>query len=205
MSIYYNSVGEGWFKKNKVVNESKYSVDDLNITYREKDVNGMKKFEIELDEMDENSKEVISFLSKYLSKDDVYAAQDVIHDYIKGLKNKDVDEVYIAFESKEETVNEANDNDKIKKANDLLIEIKNNIINKITYKYLYKLTDTIEKLDKMSKIKNDDDVENLLHLARIIVDKTENGDIDFKIIENAGGKIVDLIHKTDMEQYLKYY
>lgn len=107
MSVYYNSVGEGWFKKdNNVVNESKYSVDDMNITYRKNEVNGMKKLEIEIDEMDENSKEVKDFLSKFLDKNDVYAAQDVIHDYIKGLKNKDVDEVYIAFESKDNVVNE---------------------------------------------------------------------------------------------------
>lgn len=111
MSVYYNSVGEGWFKKvNNVVNEAKYSVDDMNITYRKNEVNGMKKLEIEIDEMDENSKEVKDFLSKFLDKNDVYAAQDVIHDYIKGLKNKDIDEVYIAFESKDNVVNEENNN-----------------------------------------------------------------------------------------------
>ena len=110
------------------------------------------------------------------------------------------------FKNKDNNVvNEANDNDKIKKANDLLIEIKNNIINKINYEFLYDLTDAIEKLDKMSKIKNDSDVEKLLHLTDVITRLTESGEIDFKIIDNAGGKIIDLIQKTDMEQYLEYY
>ena len=93
--------------------EAKYTVDDMNITYKENQLRGMKVLEIELDEMDENSKEVVDFLKKYLSNNDVYSAQDVIADYIKGLKNKDVDEVYIAFESKK-SFNESKKMKKVK-------------------------------------------------------------------------------------------
>lgn len=109
------------------------------------------------------------------------------------------------FKKKDEVVSEANDNEKIKKANDLLKQIKDKIVKKISYDLLYDLTDAFEKLDRMSNIRSDRDVENLLHLTDVITRLTENGDIDFKLIDKSGGDIIDLLQKTDMEQYLEYY
>lgn len=167
MSVYYNTVGEGWFKKvNNVVNEAKYSVDDMNITYRKNEVNGMKKLEIEIDEMDENSKEVKDFLSKFLDKNDVYAAQDVIHDYIKGLKNKDVDEVYIAFESKYNVVNEENNN-YIELGNKYLKEIKN-VLNELPVQTLKNALEAYKRIIKINKIESEDDYIGLVDDVLVI-------------------------------------
>lgn len=110
------------------------------------------------------------------------------------------------FKNKDNNVvNEANDNNKIKKANDLLKQIKDKIVKKISYDLLYDLADAFEKLDRMSNIRSDRDVENLLELTDVITRLTENGDIDFKLIDKSGGDIIDLLQKTDMEQYLEYY
>lgn len=200
MSVYYNSVGEGWFKKvNNVVNESKYSVGDMNITYRKNEVNGMKKLEIEIDEMDENSKEVKDFLSKYLDKNDVYAAQDVIHDYIKGLKNKDVDEVYIAFESKDNVVSEEiTNNEYLDKVNKYVKDIQNIILPYIHENNLNTLIRLMLSIKHINNIKDERQAKNVLKdnlkMFSILVDESMS-------LKHAADKDIDLYNKSGLVEF----
>lgn len=136
MSVYYNSVGEGWFKnKDNIVNEAKYTANDLACTDNLKlmKYEGHKNIlEIDLNTMDWDSKEVTEFLLKYLKgkNADFYACQDIIDTTIQGAKRDGSDTVYIAFESKEETVNEDKSSKSMqvfKKLNTLNKEIANEI------------------------------------------------------------------------------